>query len=134
MKRLAAGLVAHVMGSVAQWEREQISARTKVAATVRREQGKRMGREGVRDTRPDVAERIRQARAAGSTWQAIADGLNVDAVPTVRGGTEWRVSAVQAAAGYVRPPAKVGRGTLPAIPKRKRNGARRATVRVSLSS
>lgn len=127
-------LVAHVMGSVAQWEREQISARTTAAATVRREHGKRMGREGVRDTRPDVAERIRQARASGETWQRIADGLNADAVPTVRGGTEWRVSAVQSAAGYVRPPAKVGRGTLPTIPKRKRNGTRRAALRVSLSA
>lgn len=113
-------LVAHVMGSVAQWEREQISSRTKAAATVRREQGKRMGRESVRETRPDVAERIRRGRTEGATWQRIADGLNTDRVPTVRGGSEWRVSSVQAAAGYVRPPAKVGRGSLPTIPKQRR--------------
>ena len=115
-------LVAHVMGSVAQWEREQISSRTKAAATVRREQGKRMGRESVRETRPDVAKRILSMRNAQprTTWQRIADVLNADRVPTVRGGSEWRVSSVQAAAGYVRPPAKVGRGSLPTIPKRKR--------------
>jgi hypothetical protein len=33
------------------------------------------------------------------TLQAIADALNADGVPTLRGGTQWRPSSVQAAAG-----------------------------------
>lgn len=116
----AGRLVARVMASVAEWEREQIAQRTREAATVRREQGKRMGRPGVRDTRPDLAARIDGMRAAGRTWQAIADALNTEGVPTVRGGSVWRVSAVQSAAGYVRPPAHAGRVALPDVPKRRR--------------
>jgi hypothetical protein len=36
--------------------------------------------------------------------QAIADRLNEEGVPTVRGGAKWRHSSVQTAAGYVRRP------------------------------
>jgi hypothetical protein len=37
------------------------------------------------------------------TLQAIADTLNAEGVPTLRGGAEWRPSSVQAAVGYKRP-------------------------------
>jgi hypothetical protein len=43
-------------------------------------------------------------RADGLTLQAIADALNADGVPTQRGGSEWRPSSVQTAAGYKRRP------------------------------
>ena len=39
------------------------------------------------------------------TLQAIADRLNAEGIPTVRGGAKWRPSSVQAAVGYRRPPA-----------------------------
>ena len=42
-------------------------------------------------------------RASGMTLQAIADELNAEKVPTLRGGAMWRPSGVQAAAGYSRP-------------------------------
>jgi hypothetical protein len=42
-------------------------------------------------------------RESGMTLQAIADTLNGEGVPTLRGGSEWRPSSVQAAAGYKRP-------------------------------
>ncbi len=42
------------------------------------------------------------------TQQAIADTLNEEGVPTVRGGRLWRPSSVQRATGYLRPSA--GRG------------------------
>jgi hypothetical protein len=42
-------------------------------------------------------------RADGMTLQAIADVLNEEGVPTLRGGTKWRPSSVQSAAGYKRP-------------------------------
>ena len=45
-------------------------------------------------------------RAEGMTLQAIADTLNAEGVPTLRGGAEWRPSSVQAAAGYKRPSRK----------------------------
>lgn len=113
-------LVASVMASVGEWERSVIAQRTRDAASVRRERGERMGRAGVRDSAPQVAERIARLRAAGSTWQAIADGLNADGVPTVRGGSAWRVSAVQSAAGYVRPASRARRVELPEPSRRRR--------------
>lgn len=41
-------------------------------------------------------------RNRGMTLQAIADELNQQGVPTVRGGTKWRHSSVQATIGYRR--------------------------------
>ena len=42
-------------------------------------------------------------RADGMTLQAIADTLNEEGVPTLRGGAKWRPSSVQTATGYRRP-------------------------------
>jgi hypothetical protein len=42
-------------------------------------------------------------REQGLSLQAIADRLNAEGVPTVRGGIMWRPSSVQCAAGYHRP-------------------------------
>jgi DNA invertase Pin-like site-specific DNA recombinase len=51
---------------------------------------------------PELASRIRRMRAGGMTLQAIADTLNSEGVPTVRGGAEWRPSSVQSVLGYRR--------------------------------
>jgi peptidoglycan hydrolase-like protein with peptidoglycan-binding domain/DNA invertase Pin-like site-specific DNA recombinase len=51
----------------------------------------------------DVRERIRAMRAGGMTLQAIADRLNAENVPTLRGGKKWRPSSIQQTAGYRRP-------------------------------
>jgi hypothetical protein len=50
-----------------------------------------------------LRRRIADMRERGMTLQAIADTLNAEGVPTLRGGSEWRPSSVQAAAGYKRP-------------------------------
>jgi DNA invertase Pin-like site-specific DNA recombinase len=60
------------------------------------------GRPAVSD-RPLLQRRIATMRASGMTLQAIADTLNFEGVPTLRGGAEWRPSSVQAATGYKRP-------------------------------
>jgi DNA invertase Pin-like site-specific DNA recombinase len=60
------------------------------------------GRPAVAD-RPLLQRRIALMRASGMTLQAIADTLNREGVPTLRGGSEWRPSSVQAAVGYKRP-------------------------------
>jgi hypothetical protein len=52
---------------------------------------------------PALRTRIASMREGGMTLQAIADTLNAEGVPTLRGGSEWRPSSVQAAAGYKRP-------------------------------
>ena len=51
-------------------------------------------------------------RAQGLSLQAICDILNAEGVPTLRGGTHWRPSSVQAATGYKRPPAKPAKTTI----------------------
>jgi DNA invertase Pin-like site-specific DNA recombinase len=60
------------------------------------------GRPAVSD-RPELLNRIAAMRAANMTMQAIADQLNSEGVPTLRGGTRWRPSSIQAALGYRRP-------------------------------
>jgi len=64
--------------------------------------GGRPGRAGVDDL-PELKAHIVAMRSAGMTLQAIADRLNEEGVPTLRGGREWRPSSVQVAAGYRRP-------------------------------
>lgn len=86
-------LVANVMASVAQWEREQISGRTKDALAERRAQGGPLGRpSGISD---DLARRILRERAAGASLGAIARALNADGVPTAQGGVRWYPSTVR---------------------------------------
>ncbi|MGZ6614540.1 MAG: recombinase family protein [Solirubrobacteraceae bacterium] len=95
--RLAAGLLIEVSA----WERNRISERTRNGLQAARMSGRSTGRPAVVDD-PDLGKRIAHMRAQGMTLQAIADQLNEDGVPTVRGGAKWRHSSVQAAAGYRR--------------------------------
>jgi DNA invertase Pin-like site-specific DNA recombinase len=53
---------------------------------------------------PALKQRIVEMRESGMTLQGIADVLNAEGVPTLRGGAKWRPSSVQSAAGYRRPP------------------------------
>ena len=62
-------------------------------------------------------------REQGMTLQAIADVLNAEGVPTLRGGAMWRPSSVQRATGYRRP-SSGSRGI--ELPKRARSNAERA--------
>lgn len=112
-------LVANVFASVAEWERDTISARTRDALQAARARGRQVSRPAVGDRR-DVAERIRLLRDEGCTLQAIADLLNEEGVPTARGASEWRVSSVQSAAGYRRPPARRGHPELPALRRQRK--------------
>jgi chromosome partitioning protein len=79
-----------------------------------------------RSARPDVSElklRIREMRESGMTLQAIANRLNEEKVPTLRGGARWRPSAVQAASGYRRPSQR-SQGERRPSSSRKGGGAR----------
>ena len=94
--RLAARALIEVSG----WERERLSQRTQKGLEAARLEGRR-GRRAVADD-PELREQITAMRAAGMTLQSIADRLNEQGVPTVRGGAKWRPSSVQATAGYKR--------------------------------
>ncbi|MGH3429976.1 MAG: recombinase family protein, partial [Mycobacteriales bacterium] len=88
-------LAANVVASAAEFERAMISLRTREALAQKKRQGIRLGRKHA--TEPAVLARVVAERDAGSTWQAIADRLNADNIPTVRGAAGWRTSAVQSA-------------------------------------
>jgi DNA invertase Pin-like site-specific DNA recombinase len=93
---------ANVIVSVSGWEHERLGERTRKGLAAARAKGGSISRPSVQDV-PRLREQIAQMRAEGMTLQAIADALNDEGVPTLRGGKKWRPSSVQAAAGYRRP-------------------------------
>ncbi|HEX2415291.1 MAG TPA: recombinase family protein [Thermoleophilaceae bacterium] len=98
-----AGLTAaRALVAAGRLENSKLGERTRRGLAAARRKGGAVGRPAVID-KPELRERIRLLRAEGVTLQAIADRLNGDGVPTLRGGAEWRPSSVQAAAGYKRP-------------------------------
>jgi DNA invertase Pin-like site-specific DNA recombinase len=95
-------LAAEAVASVGSLERERISAGTRHGMAAARMRGQRQGPPAVADM-PELHARIASMREDGMTLQAIADVLNDEGVPTLRGGAKWRPSSVQRAAGYRRP-------------------------------
>jgi DNA invertase Pin-like site-specific DNA recombinase len=86
-------LLAGILATFAEFERDLISARTKDALAVKKSNGVHCGR---RSTLPKwVRERIHRERAAGNTLQEIARSLNLDEVPTGQGGRKWHPSTVR---------------------------------------
>jgi len=101
--RLAASAVAGVVGANGAVEEEE------------RRAPRRHGRPAVADM-PALQLKIQRMREEGMTLQAIADMLNAEGVPTVRGGLLWRPSSVQRATGYRRPPSSARGIELPKRP------------------
>jgi DNA invertase Pin-like site-specific DNA recombinase len=97
-------LGAKALSTLGGLERKKVEERTRKGLEAARHM-RRSGRPAVSD-RPSLKQRISDMRAEGMTLQAIADTLNAEGVPTLRGGAEWRPSSVQAAAGYKRPSRK----------------------------
>jgi DNA invertase Pin-like site-specific DNA recombinase len=100
----AGQLAALAVAGVGGWEHERISERTRRGLEAARSRGSAQGRTAVADI-PELQERIAGLREHGMTLQAIADVLNREGVPTLRGGAMWRPSSVQRATGYRRPSA-----------------------------
>jgi len=94
--------VATTLIALSDWESARIASRTRNGLAEVRALGHPVGRAAVSD-RPELLERIRAMRAANLSLQAIADRLNAEQIPTLRGGKEWRPSSIQAALGYRRP-------------------------------
>lgn len=92
----AGEFLASVMASAARWEARIISARTIDALAARRAAGVVLGRPVVLPAA--LSSRIRAERLAGLTFQAIADALNAEGVPTAHGGARWYPSTVRGAA------------------------------------
>jgi DNA invertase Pin-like site-specific DNA recombinase len=105
-----------VVTSISSWERARRAEMTSAA------RAKAINPQTIE---PKLKRRIRRMRGAGMTLQAIADALNDEGVPTVRGGAEWRPSSVQAALGYRRPGLKNG-PTVSAQATDREDGRRRS--------
>src|SRR4051794_18326260 len=101
-------LAASALTTVGGWEHERLAERARKGLAAARASGA-AGRPAVSD-RPELVKQITTMRASGMTLRAIAEALNAEGAPTVRGGTRWRPSSVQTALGYKRRP----RGTGPA--------------------
>jgi DNA invertase Pin-like site-specific DNA recombinase len=109
---------AHALASVAGWERERLSERTRKGLAAARSKRRASSGGSAAGDWPDIRKRIAAMRADGMTLQAIADVLNKEGVPTPRGGTEWRPSSVQSAAGYRRRTRQKKVEDLPQVEKR----------------
>lgn len=94
----AGRIAVNTLIEVSQWEHQRLVERT-------REGMRASGQKGpprVADD-PQLRDRIARMRTERMSLQAIADQLNAEGVPTVRGGAKWRPSSVQVATGYRRP-------------------------------
>jgi DNA invertase Pin-like site-specific DNA recombinase len=100
-------LAAMALMNVSNAERQRLSERTRKGLEAAKRQQTQRGRAAVADD-PELSEHIARMRAEGMTLQAIADRLNEEGVPTIRGGVKWRPSSVQASLGYRRPRAAPG--------------------------
>jgi len=94
--------VAATLIALSARDHERIARGTRRGLAKGRAAGHPGGRPAVRH-RPELVDRIAAMRAANMTLQAIAEQLNAEGVPTLRGGKEWRPSSIQAALGYRRP-------------------------------
>jgi DNA invertase Pin-like site-specific DNA recombinase len=92
--------VLHIIASVAEYEREQISARTKAALAAAKARGVKLGTysailakrriEEATSYASSVEFELKDVLASGArTLREIANGLNAQAVPTREGGMWW---------------------------------------------
>jgi len=86
-------LVANVMASVAEWERDVIGQRTREGLQAKRAQGVRLGRP--RQLPEKLRSRIRAMREAGASYPRIANTLNAERVPTAHGGRRWYPATIR---------------------------------------
>jgi DNA invertase Pin-like site-specific DNA recombinase len=70
-------LVINILGSVAQWERETISERTKAALEVKKLRGERLGRP--REIPDETIHRVKELRIRDYTQSEIAEALGISA-------------------------------------------------------
>jgi hypothetical protein len=105
-------LAADALISVGELEHARKAQHTGEAGAQARAKRSAISRPAVRNLSA-LKKHIVAMRSAGMTLQAIADRLNSEGVPTLRGGKKWRPWSVQVAAGYRRPGQASRAGSLP---------------------
>ncbi len=90
----AGEMAANIIISGSQYERRLISQRTRDALAAKRARGERLG--ATPALPQDVTRRIIKERRKGRTFQAIADGLMADSIPTARGNSRWYPATIDA--------------------------------------
>jgi DNA invertase Pin-like site-specific DNA recombinase len=88
----AGDLMAHVLASVAQYERKVIGQRTREGMAQRRAEGVHLGRPSILPF--ETVERIVLERERGGSLSQIARGLTADSVPTATGGA-WHAATIK---------------------------------------
>ena len=86
-------LVANILVSLAEFERELIAARIREGLAEAKRRGKKLGR--TQRVPDDIARRIVREKELGASLHEIARGLNRDGVPTARGGSEWYAATIR---------------------------------------
>jgi DNA invertase Pin-like site-specific DNA recombinase len=111
----AAGkMLAQMLVVLAEWERSVIGERTRAALQEKRRRGEPVNQGGIVD-HPELLAQIRTYRDAGFTQRQIADQLNADGVPTLRGGVRWHQSALTAVLREKPAPVVQKRAKLPEV-------------------
>ena len=90
----AGEMAANIIISGPQYERRLISQRTRDALAAKRTRGERLG--AVPAQPMEITRRIISERANGRTFQAIADRLMAEGIPTARGKTRWFPATIKA--------------------------------------
>jgi DNA invertase Pin-like site-specific DNA recombinase len=84
-------LIANIMASLSEWERQMIGVRTKEALAEKRKQGIRPGK----PVSDDHARLIHTLHKGGASLRTIANYFNMRNIPTAGGGKEWYASTVR---------------------------------------
>ena len=87
-------MMANILATFAEFERDLIGQRTREALAVKRASGVRLGRP--RETSDEAIARIVELRDEGLTYAAVAEQLSAEGVATARGG-KWTPQAVHRA-------------------------------------
>ncbi len=90
----AGEMAANIIISGSQYERRLISQRTRDALAAKRARGERLGAAPALPL--EITRRIIAERANGRTFQAIADGLMAEGIPTARGKARWYPATIKA--------------------------------------
>ncbi len=94
-------LMLTVLAGLARWERDIARERTIDALAAAKRRGQRLGGPVSPATR-QAAPIIERHRAAGLTWQQIADRLTADGQPTATGRGVWSITQARRAVATAR--------------------------------